>query len=1087
MSTSSGLPGFPEYKRKVLERRRQSLIEEYEAVTRQMDQSLETVSRVRLKRQMDDLERQITELESQLEPNQVIIKQSSTTTSEPRLEYKNEVPQQLLDQITSKTSTLFVGQGLSVSAGLPSWKEWIAPLIPKIDPGLDVGDILSSQSLPDILQTYELQFGRKALIQYMRTILKTQTEPSKAHLLVARLPIRTIVTTCYDDLLEKAFYQEGKKIRVLVRTEDLPYWQDNGDEVLLVKLSGDLNQPESILVTHQDFETYSSKSAFIFRLVEMRTISTTSIFVGYHPEDPDWKPLMDLLSSLSNTELRSHLRRSYFVTTYALKASQVPNLTRYNCEVIQYFDPSRKGIKDNLVHFFEDLLKKTDVSITEHIEIPPRGVNYEQALERLGVLVYGFNTDAELEYSTLGSRWRENLRTEQLFGSSESSRNARSQLVFALNELSLKYLGISFNDLSSKDLEDFPDELRRRFQWGERRSTIKQLAISDKASERASATRQSMALLAEMPDVIVQDSEMFNLLKALRQDSSSIVRREYLSGLLSNYSRLPDEMKTEIEYFAASDEPEYKIEVGLGIIRQFDTWGKNYESLLMQLAQDSDEDIRREILQAIRSKIDYLPQAVIRLALTAPLSIRITVQKGQAMLVGEQNELILRVTNDSKDSISPVRIEIVEPSAEYTVISANPVSITSLVPSNHVDINFTVIVKANRQIALSYKINEELQENPLYINAIKDNPYVYGNPIREEIAFFGRQSELSQIVQAVTKPNKQDTFIVGERRTGKTSLLYQVQRHLDSPFIPIYITLAEVEKPTTNGILNFIITEIVAALQKRKLLNGYEQIEYQSVVSGFRSELERIMSIAKQNIADLRIVLLLDEADFLLSIYSPNPKMLDIVNRLIGKEPSIDESSQRILRAALQSQSVGADLCAVVAGTHALSTYVSKNASPFFNHFRFILLKPLTEKDTRELILTPAKELGYSYASDALARIIQLSGGHPYYTQALCYESFDKVSRDKRKQISIEDVLEGEQKVISSLYKAFLSTFWNRANRREKKILKNLANDVPLPTPLQSQIKRLLDWQIVTEDNGQYIMLCEIFKIWILRALRERG
>jgi hypothetical protein len=59
--------GLPEYKRQSLERRRSSLMDEYEAVNQQIDASLEAGQRVRLERQLDHIEARISEIDAQLE------------------------------------------------------------------------------------------------------------------------------------------------------------------------------------------------------------------------------------------------------------------------------------------------------------------------------------------------------------------------------------------------------------------------------------------------------------------------------------------------------------------------------------------------------------------------------------------------------------------------------------------------------------------------------------------------------------------------------------------------------------------------------------------------------------------------------------------------------------------------------------------------------------------------------------------------------------------------------------------------------------------------------------------------------------
>lgn len=57
---------LPQYKRDALEHRRMQLIEEYDAANRRLGQILDAVDAVRIKRQIDDLEQQIQEIDEQL-------------------------------------------------------------------------------------------------------------------------------------------------------------------------------------------------------------------------------------------------------------------------------------------------------------------------------------------------------------------------------------------------------------------------------------------------------------------------------------------------------------------------------------------------------------------------------------------------------------------------------------------------------------------------------------------------------------------------------------------------------------------------------------------------------------------------------------------------------------------------------------------------------------------------------------------------------------------------------------------------------------------------------------------------------------
>ena len=64
------------------------------------------------------------------------------------------------------------------------------------------------------------------------------------------------------------------------------------------------------------------------------------------------------------------------------------------------------------------------------------------------------------------------------------------------------------------------------------------------------------------------------------------------------------------------------------------------------------------------------------------------------------------------------------------------------------------------------------------VEAVLDaNPFTFGNPIKDPIRFHGRQEEIRQIVNRLRSSAHESTSIIGERRMGKTSLLY----HLSHP------------------------------------------------------------------------------------------------------------------------------------------------------------------------------------------------------------------------------------------------------------------------------------------------------------------
>lgn len=545
-----------------------------------------------------------------------------------------------------------------------------------------------------------------------------------------------------------------------------------------------------------------------------------------------------------------------------------------------------------------------------------------------------------------------------------------------------------------------------------------------------------------------------------------------------------------IQKFATDSEDTIRAELAIWIVERYDEIGKDYEALLLgKFAQDPSAFVRQAIVDAVKSRFDKLPLHIRVLASQlAGAQIDVQMIKGSGMLVGKSSELILRIINRGETEQNEVTVELIQPSAEYMLTGDHKVTIPKLEASQSKDISFQLQTKVPRQIAVNYRINGELREPALYISAIKDNPYIYGNPIKEEAAFFGRQEDLDQIIQAVTKPAKEDILIVGERRTGKTSLLYRLQERLDRPFIPVYIVLniSEDQKITTESVLRLILEEIEQSLIIQNFLDVDEWETRSFKSKNFANRIGEIISAAKKQLADIKIVLLLDEADYLLKVRpttsSIYEKLLLLIDAIQGK-PLVDERLQNILRATLQSAQVGANLRAVVAGTTDLSTYISQRSSPFFNHFRFVHLKPLTFAETCDLITKPASTLGYSYSEDAIRRIIALSGGQPYYCQALCYESFECALQADCRSIGIQHVFDAETKITSDLFDAFLSGVWKRINQQEKHILSILTvKNEPMTHFTQPQVKRLLNWQIITESRSEYTFASELIRMWTTMA-----
>ena len=95
------------------------------------------------------------------------------------------------------------------------------------------------------------------------------------------------------------------------------------------------------------------------------------------------------------------------------------------------------------------------------------------------------------------------------------------------------------------------------------------------------------------------------------------------------------------------------------------------------------------------------------------------------------------------------------------------------------------------------------------------NPYVAGSPVSRPEMFFGRE-DVFEFVRGALVGQHQDNVIVlyGKRRTGKTSVLYQMHRNIDPRYLPILVDLQAMTMDSLSGFLWELASTIRRALRR---------------------------------------------------------------------------------------------------------------------------------------------------------------------------------------------------------------------------------------------------------------------------------
>lgn len=205
------------------------------------------------------------------------------------------------DAIREERAALFVGAGVSRGAGYVDWKLLLREIAN--DLGLDVD---RESDLVAVAQYHENdRRGRQQLNQKLIDEFLEDNELTESHRLIATLPLRTVWTTNYDDLIERSFGDEGKRVDVKRRKNDFATSKSRSD-VTVYKMHGDRTDPAEAVLTRNDYETFNNKREVFTIALKADLTEKSFLFVGFSFADPNVMYLLSRVRQLLETNSRQH-------------------------------------------------------------------------------------------------------------------------------------------------------------------------------------------------------------------------------------------------------------------------------------------------------------------------------------------------------------------------------------------------------------------------------------------------------------------------------------------------------------------------------------------------------------------------------------------------------------------------------------------------------------------------------------------------------------------------------------------------------------------------------------------------------------
>ncbi|HTP09126.1 MAG TPA: SIR2 family protein [Anaerolineae bacterium] len=216
------------------------------------------------------------------------------------------IPSDLLEQFQRGSVALFIGDRIMRDVeGSPFIDRLAAELAERC--GVADTGLLDFAKLAQI---YADQAGRQALQSFVLERIEQRGSTSQPlHQAIARLieqhGAEVIVTTCWDNGLERTLRARGYPIDVIIGNVDVVF--ESKDKARLYKLRGSQENVESLVLTEDDYALYFENQSSISIVLQGYLASRTLLFIGYDFSDPYFRQLYHKVTA----SLDRYARRAY--------------------------------------------------------------------------------------------------------------------------------------------------------------------------------------------------------------------------------------------------------------------------------------------------------------------------------------------------------------------------------------------------------------------------------------------------------------------------------------------------------------------------------------------------------------------------------------------------------------------------------------------------------------------------------------------------------------------------------------------------------------------------------------------------------
>jgi WD40 repeat protein/class 3 adenylate cyclase len=392
------------------------------------------------------------------------------------------------------------------------------------------------------------------------------------------------------------------------------------------------------------------------------------------------------------------------------------------------------------------------------------------------------------------------------------------------------------------------------------------------------------------------------------------------------------------------------------------------------------------------------------------------------------------------------------------------------------------------------------KNNHIELPSKTQNPFVAGLPVKGE-DFFGRKDILGEVILFLEKPSEVSFLIYGQRRVGKTSLLWKIQAE---PAVlelacPVYYNLQAAYHTPLNQLLFDIADNIGMQTRlgldlKKESFTGADPFDYRYFRDIF------IPMVMDKLPANRSLLLLFDETDVMV----PSEKEKNDPNAAAFASMTFIPFFAGLIEDIRHKKYPVKFILAIGReykdpGQKQFNLLAKSGSQVEISYF--------TREET-ELLLETLAGPYIPFEEDAVNAVYAITAGQPFFTQGLAGASFDAAEKNKQKFITPGIVKQQVTAAIKS-YSSGVYWVWDTlsiddqvllyliALMREEnkpinlKTIKEKAAGLNLETPTQNlpqTLKRLISYKFLKKTHrpaDEYDFKVEFFRRWIVTEVSE--